>query len=171
MNRDGSPVVRRVLDVLFERLAIFLTASTLTLALVAMAGQVFFRYFIGSSLIWAEEVARYALVWSTMTGAAVAYRQGGHVAITDLVARLPGVMRILVQRLVHLLVLGFAVILAWQGWALAMRNFDRHQLSPALQVDIAWIYLAIPFGAVLIVVAALEALWPAGAGARDGAAT
>ncbi|MCW5729271.1 MAG: TRAP transporter small permease [Alphaproteobacteria bacterium] len=148
----------RLLDVLFDRLAIFLTATALTIALVAMAGQVFFRYFVGASLIWAEEVARYALVWSTMTGTAVAYRRGGHVAITDLVARLPRPGQALLRRLVHLLVLGFAVILAWQGWALAMRNFARHQLSPALQVDIAWIYLAIPFGAVLIVVAALEAL-------------
>jgi len=151
--------VQRLADVLFERLATPLAAITLAAALVAMGGQVVFRYGLGASLIWAEEVARYALVWSTMFGAAVAYRQGGHVAITDLTARLPERLSRQVGRAVHLLVFGFAALVAWQGWALALRTFARHQLSPALQIDIAWIYLALPVGGVLVMLAALEALW------------
>lgn len=148
-----------MLDWLFERLATFLTAITLTLALAVMGGQIVFRYLFNDSLFWAEEVARYALVWSSMIGAAVAYRQGAHVAVTDLVNRLPTSVRRLMFRGVHLLILAFSAIVVWQGWGLTMRNFDRHQLSTALEIEIAWVYLSIPVAGALIMVAALEAVY------------
>ena len=56
------------LNFVFDRVATLVTALTLTLALVVMAAQVIFRYVFNDSLYWAEEVARYALVWSSMIG-------------------------------------------------------------------------------------------------------
>lgn len=152
------PVMKPILDVVFERVAVFVAAATLSVALVSMAAQVVCRYLLGDSLIWSEELARYALVWSSMIGAAVAYRQGGHVAITNVVEQLPPMIRIASVRLVHLLILLFAGLVTWTGWLLAMRNFARHQLSAALQIEIAWIYLAIPAGGLLMMLAALEAV-------------
>lgn len=64
--------MKRTLDILFERLAIFVSASTLLVALFSMAIQVIYRYVFNDSLVWSEEVARYALIWSAMIGAAVA---------------------------------------------------------------------------------------------------
>lgn len=146
-------------EVLIGRIGTFAAAATLSLALLAMAAQVFFRYFIGDSIIWAEELARYALLWSAMIGAAVAYRQGAHVAVGALWDLIPGGVVRHLWRLIHLTVIAFAALMVWQGWFLSLRNFDRHQLSPALQIEIAWIYLAIPLGGLLIAVAAAEALW------------
>lgn len=157
----GPPLVKQALNVLFERVGVLLTAATLAVALVSMGAQVVFRYALDDSLIWAEELARYALIWSSMIGAAVAYRQAGHVAITEFVGRLPEFLQQQIRRLVHLLVLGFAVILAWEGWALAMRNFARHQLSPAMQIEIAWIYMALPVGGAMLAIAACEGVWSA----------
>ncbi|MFZ5781701.1 MAG: TRAP transporter small permease [Pseudomonadota bacterium] len=151
-------VMKTVLDILFERLAVFVAATALFAALAVMAAQVVCRYLLGDSLVWSEEVARYALVWSSMIGAAVAYRQGGHVAITNLVERLPPTMQMVLARLVHFLILAFGCLVAWTGWTLAARNFARHQLSAALQIDIAWINLAIPAGGLLIAIAAVEAI-------------
>lgn len=151
--------VWKPVEILIGRLGTFLAAATLSLALGAMSAQVFFRYFLGDSIIWAEELARYALLWSAMIGAAVAYRQGAHVAVGALWNLLPGVVAQLVWRLIHLIVIAFAAVMVWQGWLLSLRNFVRHQLSPALQIEIAWIYLAIPFGGLLIALAAAEAFW------------
>jgi len=151
--------VWKPVGLLIDRLGTFMAAATLSLALGAMSAQVIFRYFIGDSIFWAEELARYALLWSAMIGAAVAYRQGAHVAVTVSWELLPaGVARHL-WRLIHLIVIAFAAVLVWEGWFLSLRNFARHQLSPALQIDIAWIYLAIPLGGLLIALAAIEALW------------
>lgn len=133
--------------------------AALTVALVSMAAQVVFRYLIGSSLVWSEEVARYALIWSTMIGAAAAYQRGGHMAMTAAVDRLPPAAATFAYRVIHLIVIAFAGLVAWQGLFLTLRNFDRNQLSPALQVPIAWAYLAIPVGALLIALAAVHGLW------------
>lgn len=146
-------------ELLISRVGAFVAAATLAVALAAMSAQVFFRYFVGDSIIWAEELARYALLWSAMIGAAVAYREGGHVAIGALWKLLPaGLVRPL-WRLLHAIVIAFAGVIIWQGWFLSLRNFARHQLSPALQIEIAWIYLAVPIGGLLIALAAVEALW------------
>lgn len=155
----GAAAVNDALDFLFERIAASLAAATLTVALAVMAAQVVFRYVFSDSLIWSEEVARYALVWSSMVGAAVAYRQGAHVAVTDLLVRLPAVLQALAIRAIHLLILGFALMLTWQSWWLTMRSFARHELTTALQIDIAWIQLAFPVGGALIAIAAIEAIW------------
>jgi TRAP-type transport system small permease protein len=140
-----------------ERAGLALTGAALTVALGAMAAQVISRYIVGASIVWAEELARYALIWSVMIGSAVAYRRGAHVAMIALIDLTPSPVRRLVYRLCHLMVLAFALLVVWQGWFLAMRNFHRSQLSPALQIEIGWIYLAVPAGALLIALAALEA--------------
>lgn len=145
------------LDFLFERVATFVTALALTLALVVMGAQVVFRYALNDSLFWAEEVARYALIWSSMIGAAVAYRHGSHVAVTDGVKRLPFTLQRQVARVVHALVFAFGAFLLWQGWMLTLRNFARHQLSTSLEMEMAWIYLSIPIAGALLMLAAIEA--------------
>lgn len=141
-----------------ERAGLVFTGAALTLALVAMAAQVVSRYGLGASIVWAEELARYALIWSAMVGSAVAYRRGALVAMTALLDAAPLLLRRLLFRLCHAIALAFALLVVWQGWFLAMRNFQRSQLSPALQIEIGWIYLAIPAGAALIALAAIEAL-------------
>jgi TRAP-type C4-dicarboxylate transport system permease small subunit len=146
-------------DLLFGRWGLRLAAAALAVALAVMAAQVIGRYVLGSSIIWAEELARYALIWSAMIGSAVAYREGAHIGVTVLIDALPRRLQRPLARLVHLAALAFALVVTWQGWFLAMRNFDRGQTSPALQIDIAWIYLAVPVGGALLALAALEALW------------
>ena len=146
-----------IFDFIFDRVATLVTAITLTLALVVMGAQVVFRYALNDSLYWAEELARYALVWSSMIGAAVAYRHGSHVAVTDVVKRFPVAVQRQVVRVVHALVFAFGVFILWQGWMLTMRNFARHHLSTSLEIEIAWIYLSIPIGGALLMLAAIEA--------------
>lgn len=151
--------MQRLATLVLERGGIAVAAASLGVALAAMIAQVISRYVVGSSLIWAEELARYALVWSTMVGAAVAYHRLAHVGMTALLDALPEGAQRLAARLIHGLVMAFALLVAWEGWFLTLRNFARDQLSPALQVPIAWAYLAIPVGALLIALAALDAFW------------
>ena len=144
---------------LLERGCALIAGATLAAALASMAGQVVFRYAIGSSLVWSEEFARYALIWSAMFGAAAGYQRGAHAAVTVLTDQLPGRLGTTAHRFSHLVVVAFTAFVAWQGALLTGRNFARDQLSPALQIPIAWVYLAIPVGALLIGVAALLATW------------
>lgn len=149
----------RAVDFLIERVGFPIASVTLAIALVTMSAQVFFRYVIDDSIIWAEELARYALIWSTMIGAAVAYRRGAHVAVSVLWGLLPtGGVRF-VWRAIHLIIIAFAGIVLWQGLGLTLRDFARHELTPALQIEIGWAYLAIPFGGALLALVAIEGIW------------
>lgn len=158
-SRSQSPDPRSNAVSLIETGCGLLAGATLSIALASMAAQIVFRYGVGSSLIWSEEVARYALIWSAMLGSAAAYPRGDHIGVTVLIDLLPPPLLGLAYRLVHLIVIGFAVLVTWEGALLTLRNFERDQLSPALQIPIAWAYLAIPTGALLIALAAALALW------------
>lgn len=167
-SRKDSPNGRPdVIPPVLETGCGLIAGATVGVALASMAAQVVFRYLIGSSLVWSEEVARYALIWSAMIGSAAAYPRGAHVAVTVLLDALPTVLRGILYRLVHLVVTAFALLVTWQGALLTLRNFERHQLSPALQIPIAWAYLAIPTGALLIAVAAALAMWRGHAPSRQ----
>jgi TRAP-type C4-dicarboxylate transport system permease small subunit len=157
MRVPGGRLVRAV-DFLFDRAVVSFAAGTLALALVVMTLQIVFRYGLNASLVWAEELARYALIWSAMVGTSVAYRRAELVGVTYLPDRLPPRWSARLLRAVDGIVLMFSIVLMREGWLLTLRNFDRNQLTPALQIPIAWANLAIPAGGLLLGVAALEAL-------------
>ena len=159
--------VTRALDLLIGRLCLWLAVAVLAAAFAVVCAQVFARYVLNDSLTWAEELTRFLVVWSTMIGSAAAYRRGEHIGITMVLEKLKGAWRGLVVRAIHLLVLAFTLMVAWEGWHLTMRNFARNQLAAALQVDIAWAYLALPVGTFLIALAAAEALWRGTAPTRE----
>ncbi len=64
----------------------------------------------------------------------------------------------LLERAIHLTVLGFAILTAWEGWHLFLRCLARHELTSGLQIEIAWVYLAVPVGGALLGVAAIEGM-------------
>ncbi len=160
-------MVARTLDFLIGRICLWIAVAMLGAAFAVVCAQVFARYVLNDSLTWAEELTRFLVVWSTMIGSAAAYRRGEHIGITMMLESLHGAWRDLVIRAIHLIVLAFALMVAWEGWHLTMRNFARHQLAPALQIDIAWAYLALPIGGFLISLAAAEALWRGTAPTRE----
>ncbi len=74
-------------DALAKLLAIVAFGS-LAVIVVALAGQVLFRYLLRAPLAHSDEIAQTALVWLTFAGAAYLYRERGHVEIDFMVAKL-----------------------------------------------------------------------------------
>ena len=77
----------RLADALAKLLAI-VALSSLAIIVVALAGQVLFRYLLRAPLAHSDEIAQTALVWLTFAGAAYLYRERGHVEIDFMVAKL-----------------------------------------------------------------------------------
>lgn len=154
-----------------DRFCLGAAVAAVAAALFVVAAQVVFRYGLNDSLIWAEEFARFALIWAAFLGVPVAYRRGEHVGVTLLVENLPGFPARALIFLTHILAIGFGAILAWEGWFLTLRVFARGEIANALQVPIAWAYLAVPVGGAFLGLAAVAALLHgrnvAGSGDRD----
>lgn len=138
----------------FERYFLAANRWLLILLLAAMAVIIFtnvaLRYLTSQSIEWAEEVARHMMIWLTFLGAGPVLRYGGHIAVDNLQDALPAPLAIAVRALVASLLFAFFGFMIWYGWLYVERT--RFQLTAATQVPFAWIYSAMLFGGVLLIV-------------------
>ncbi|MDO5631253.1 MAG: TRAP transporter small permease [Paracoccus sp. (in: a-proteobacteria)] len=137
-----------------ERGFVTLNAAVIVALLVVMCvtvgWNVGLRYFTNRSLPWADEVARYAMIWMSFLGAGLALREGAHVALSNLQAALPDAVARGLRALVLLLLVGFFAAMIWIGWDYATRA--QFQRSAALRLSMSWVYLAMPVGFALLTV-------------------
>ena len=134
----------------------WLMAALMAVMTVLIAWQVFARYVMGNSLTFSEEVARFSTIWLTMLGAAYAYRYGALIAVELLPSlvrpRIATALRILVALASAL----FALVLLREGWAITQRVMP--QTAPSTRVSMAWLYAAMPAGAVMILLNAVAVI-------------
>lgn len=149
----GESASMRILETAGEycnRVAKVLTQICVAIMAVIVALQVFFRYFLQSPLVWAEEAARYALVWLTFIGASIGLR-AGILACMDLVASKfpPGVRRWITTLVIVLnsLLLGFLFYLSVK---LVGIPSVKNQVSPAMRLPMSLAYSAMPVGLALM---------------------
>jgi TRAP-type C4-dicarboxylate transport system permease small subunit len=143
----------RVLDAL-DRLARWIAIAVATVIILILSAQIFFRYFLNSSIVWSEEVATWCLVWLVFIGAAPIMRRWDHVQIPMLIRRLPLGIRpgfIIFAKLTTAAAVG---LVAWYGlqWVLG----PIHIRSQTSGISTRWIKLAVPIGAGLMTLFALR---------------
>ena len=138
----------------FERVLVAFNRWIVIAMMAAMATLVFFnvvsRYVFNHSFIWAEEVSQYLMVWVAFLGAGLALRQGRHVAIEFLQDRLTPTARSLTRHLVALLLIAFMGILIVLGFQFARFAWDQE--TPVLNISLGIPYLAVPIGALLLLI-------------------
>ena len=137
-----------------EHIFVALNGWVLILMLSAMAviigTNITLRYLTSHSLPWADEAARYLMIWLTFTGAGLILRIGGHVAITNLQDALPRTGQRLLRAGIVALLLGFFAFMVHVGWQYAQRM--QYQVTPALRLPFLYVYAAMPVGFSLLMV-------------------
>lgn len=116
--------------------------------------QVFFRFVLDSPLAWSEELARYAFVWVTFLGGAVAYRHGAHIAIEAIVVLLPRKTQVALAWLVDGLVIGALVLLLVHG--LLIVEVTSGVEATMLEIPMSWVYGSIPVSAAVMLAYQVE---------------
>lgn len=125
--------------------------------LVIVLTAVFFRYVIGHSLPWSDEVVRYLFVQFTLLGVALALRDRQHIRVEFFVELLPPKPRRVVEALGLVLVLGFNLILLVFGalWVFAAAGFT----TPALGMPLNWVLFApLPVSAFFVLLFGIRRL-------------
>jgi TRAP-type C4-dicarboxylate transport system permease small subunit len=131
------------------------TALVGTIALV-IAASVFWRYALNDALSWAEEVSKYLMIWMVFTGAPIALRHGGHVAIEMLPNALPERAKHLLFGIVFLIIALLMAELVHRGSTFAWNG--RTQTAIILgDFSLFWLFVSIPIGAAIMLLVALEA--------------
>lgn len=108
--------------------------------------QVVMRYVFRAAMPWPEEVATWLFTWAVMLGMSLATGRGAHIAI-DLVPRLlPGRARRGLELVTLALMAAASLVLVIHGMAYVDRAIAA---SPALQMPMKYLFLAVPVGAAL----------------------
>lgn len=111
--------------------------------------QILMRAVVGSSLTWAEEVARYFYVWSVFLSLGCTIRSGNILKVDLLLGHLPGLLRRSLQIFLDLIETVFYAYLAYISVSVVGSVRISGQTSPALEIPMYLVYLIIPVGFVL----------------------
>ena len=128
-------------------------AISVVMIIVTLA-QVVFRYVIAAPLPWSEELARYCFVWIVFLGGAIGLSRGIHLGVDLFVNMLPEGMRRGLDVLTSALIACFAATVIYASFPVI--NMNMLQRSPALGVQMSWIYVAIPISMALIFLISAE---------------
>jgi TRAP-type C4-dicarboxylate transport system permease small subunit len=144
----------------YQRVIEGLAGASLAIIVVVMIAQVVARYVFSGSLIWAEEICRYLLIWQTFLLLGLAYQRGDFVMLDFLPAVLTPRARLVLKLVVAVPMVIFLAVVVVTGWRYASL-FER-QTIPAvdfiwtnlfghnLGLTVRWIYLSVPVGAALL---------------------
>jgi len=135
------------LDRALEHVLIALTV----LMVITVTWQVATRFLLNDPSSYTEELATYLLLWISLLGAAYALRQRAHLGIDVVVARLSDGAQRRARVIGYGVIATFALVaLVIGGGILVSVTFELGQRSPAFQVPVGYIYLALPLSGLLM---------------------
>jgi TRAP-type C4-dicarboxylate transport system permease small subunit len=157
--------IKKILDLLLEILVmvvvIALVLDVLLQVLVRFAPRILEiipeRVPILKLLKWilrtgTEELAVFMLIWVSLLGAAVALGRGAHLGIDYFVGKLPVKIRIFTEVFVFLAVALFSfTVMIIGGIELVADTLRLEQMSPALKINVGYVYLAVPISGFFMV--------------------
>lgn len=155
VSTEPLPMVlalRRIADRMVEAACIGLILAAVGVACL----QVFMRYGLRAALPWPEEVAAWAFTWAVMLGMALATARGAHIAIDVLPRLLPARPRAMLDFAIATVMATASLVLLIHGMDYMGRVIGA---SPALQLPMKYLFLAVPAGAALNL---LFLFWPDG---------
>lgn len=124
-------------------------AIALSLIVMLIGANVFFRFVLSQPITWSEEISLALFVWLTFVGISAVMKRNEHVGIDYFVRKLPKGAFMWVQRFrLFLLLAVTGVVFVYWGAKLAI---DTHwKVTPVLGVPFRLIYMALPVGGILV---------------------
>ena len=135
----------------------WILAAIMTVMLVVVSAQVWYRFVLNNPLAWSEEVARYLCVWISFLGSAVGVRMNVHLGIDLIDKILSPKGRVIMSVLVNLLIQIFLVIVIF--WGFNILKIVQFQKSASMGIPMIYPYLAVPVGSSLMLLNSLRSTW------------
>ena len=135
-------------------------------AITDMLAGVFLRYVMTKisaafdlpsiRFFWVEEIGELSLAWMAFIGSAVGIRKGVHFSVQIVTDRLPLGARQALFTAHYLLIAAFGALVAIFGWQVA--GLNSLSFSPALNINLRWLYVSSVVGGVLMVLYSLASI-------------
>lgn len=127
--------------------------TTLVVAGLLIA-QVFFRYVLGNSLAWGEEVSTFLMVWAGLLGAATLASQDRYIAFSAIKDGPRPWLRKASRVMASLAAIGFALIMVVNGSRVSFFAAFSPK-SSAAEIPLNWVYAVFPIAGLIIIGGAL----------------
>ena len=135
----------------FNRFLEYFLALLMGIMLLSVCWQVITRYFLGNPSSFTDELARYLMIWIGVLGAAYASGKGMHLSIDLLPSKLTGKAKYNLSIAINLLIIFFVVTtLIIGGSRLVYITYTLGQVSAAMQLPLAYVYMILPISGALI---------------------
>ncbi|WP_041721723.1 TRAP transporter small permease [Maridesulfovibrio salexigens] len=136
---------------LFDKVEGVVSSTCLAGMALIIAVQVFMRYVLQSSLDWSEELARYLFIWSVYVGCSYATQKDRHLEVTILRSFGPNIAKY-VTLAAYICTIGFCVCTSVWGFQMADFLAGTGQKTPALEIQMYWVFLSVPVGMGLMAI-------------------
>lgn len=128
--------------------------ALLATAVVFVAMQIVFRYFLSSPLGWTEQSARFCFIWIVMMGIPIMFHRKCEISFDFLREKLPNGQHRMLMLFFEVLGIFFCVLYFIYGVSLCLRTGNR--LTSGLAIPLNCLYAAQPLSAVLTILVFLN---------------
>lgn len=136
----------------------FITLVSLSSGIIIIILQVFFRYVLGFSLPWGEELARFCMIYIGMVGGALTARESFHPSIDFIKKLLTDRGNYILDLISEIVTILFSLVVIWGGYLIfSFEGFASK--TPALRILWAYPYFSILLSGVLFLLFTLESIF------------
>ncbi len=148
----------KVIDWLNEHLEEYVLCNLLAVISIVMMLQVIMRYVFNASLTWAEELCRYAFIWSAFVSIGFTIREKSILTLTFFVDILPKTIGRVVTILAKFIPVAFFIVIFVYSVPMIEKIYLTNQKSPALNIPMYIVYLSIVVGSFLTIIRSVQDL-------------
>ncbi len=132
---------------LWDNFELYLGGVFIAITVITVIINVFTRYVLKFTFIWAEEIAVIGFVWTIFLGAAGAFKHKMLMGVDFLLQITKGKMRALVELISNLFVFVVAIAMCSMSFIYVINS---KKITAALQISYKWLNVAIPLSFMMI---------------------
>lgn len=136
-----------------EKVLQVLIAIVFSVMLISMIYLVIGRYIFGHAPSWCEELARFGFIYIVFLASPIAVRRGVHLHVDFLSSRFSPMVHHVVSIISNITGVAVLSFLASMAWKLCT---EVTTLSGAMLLPLKYVYFAIPFGCVCMILYCIE---------------
>ena len=139
-----------------DRVIALLSVALMLALVICVVWQVFSRYVLSQPSTLTDELARFLMIWTGLSGAAYTVGAQRHLSIDLFTQVLNERRQCLLAVVINLLILGFAgSVIVTGGLKLIDKTLATSQVSAAMQIPMGYVYIILPLSGLMMMFYAL----------------
>lgn len=147
---------RLALDWLDRKVEFFLNMLLYAFILIIIFIEVFARYVLKSSVVWAEETAIYAFIWLSYLSMARLVRGRSHLAFTLVRDALPPLGQLICMLIADLCLVVLSVVVIGFMWQPLVDSVEFRQTMRGTDLPIWLATVAVPIGWIFVLIRTIQ---------------